>query len=79
MKNISEIDTQYARQFPVDTGRALRVCRMNAKQAAKLRDMPTDELASQIFVSAEEFAYVTGRTLKSVQHLMDRNQIPVHG
>lgn len=78
MKNISEIDTQYARQFPVDTGRALRVCRMTAKQAAKLRDMPTDELANQIFVSAEEFAYVTGRTLKSVQHLMDRNQIPVH-
>ncbi|NCG53695.1 hypothetical protein GWK46_20595 [Serratia fonticola] len=51
---------------------------MTAKQAAKVRDMPTDELASQIFVSAEEFAYLTGRTLKSVQHLMDRNQIPVH-
>ncbi|MFU9138280.1 hypothetical protein [Erwinia tasmaniensis] len=78
MKNISEIDTQYARQFPVDTGRALRVCRMTEKQIHKLRDMSTDELASQIFVCAEEFAYLTGRTLKSVQHLMDRNQIPVH-
>lgn len=78
MKTISEIDTRYTRQFPVDDARAMRVCRMTAKQAAKVRDMPTDELASQIFVSAEEFAYLTGRTLKSVQHLMDRNQIPVH-
>ncbi|WP_237657412.1 hypothetical protein [Serratia fonticola] len=78
MKTISEIDTRYMRQFPVDDARAMRVCRMTAKQAAKVRDMPTDELASQIFVSAEEFAYLTGRTLKSVQHLMDRNQIPVH-
>ncbi|WP_337263354.1 MULTISPECIES: hypothetical protein [unclassified Serratia (in: enterobacteria)] len=78
MKTINEIDTRYARQFPVDDARAVRVCRMTAKQVAKLRDMPTDELASQIFVSAEEFAYLTGRTLKSVQHLMDRNQIPVH-
>lgn len=78
MKNISEIDTQYARQFPVDTGRALRVCRMTEKQTQKLRDMSRDELANQIFVNAEEFAYLTGRTLKSVQHLMDRNQIPVH-
>lgn len=78
MKTISEIDTRYMRQFPVDDARAMRVCRMTAKQAAKVRDMPTDELASQIFVSAEEFAYLTGRTIKSVQHLMDRNQIPVH-
>ncbi|CAM3516914.1 hypothetical protein [Rouxiella silvae] len=78
MKNINEIETRYARQFPVDTGRALRVCRMTEKQTQKIRDMSTNELASQIFVCAEEFAYLTGRTLKSVQHLMDRNQIPVH-
>lgn len=78
MKNISEIETKYTRQFPVDTGRALRVCRMTEKQTQKIRDMSTNELASQIFVCAEEFAYLTGRTLKSVQHLMDRNQIPVH-
>ncbi|HDL7426077.1 TPA: hypothetical protein PXN84_000849 [Yersinia enterocolitica] len=40
--------------------------------------MSNDELANQLFVSSEEFAYLTGRTLKSVQHLMDRAQIPVH-
>ncbi|CNI46688.1 hypothetical protein [Yersinia pekkanenii] len=78
MRNISEIDMQYVRQFPVDMGRAVRVCRMTEKQTHKLRDMSNDELASQIFVNAEEFAYLTGRTLKSVQHLMDRAQIPVH-
>ncbi|KAB7898998.1 hypothetical protein GA565_19715 [Rouxiella sp. S1S-2] len=51
---------------------------MTEKQTNKIRDMHRDELANQIFVCAEEFAYLTGRTLKSVQHLMDRNQIPVH-
>lgn len=78
MQNISEIDLRYVRQFPIDIGRALRVCRMTEKQTGKLRDMSRDELASQPYVNAEEFAYLTGRTLKSVQHLMDRNQIPVH-
>ncbi|EOI6866774.1 hypothetical protein ACMVR0_002863 [Yersinia enterocolitica] len=78
MQNISEIDPRYVRQFPVDMGRAVRVCRMTEKQTGKLRDMSRDELASQPYVNAEEFAYLTGRTLKSVQHLMDRNQIPVH-
>ncbi|WP_226950999.1 hypothetical protein [Rouxiella sp. S1S-2] len=78
MKKISEIETNYERQFPVDSGRAIRVCRMTEKQTNKIRDMHRDELANQIFVCAEEFAYLTGRTLKSVQHLMDRNQIPVH-
>lgn len=78
MQNINEIDVRYSRQFPVDTGRALRVCRMTEKQTGKLRDMSRDELASQLYVNAEEFSYLTGRTLKSVQHLMDRNQIPVH-
>lgn len=78
MQNISEIDPIYVRQFPVDMGRAIRVCRMTEKQTHKLRDMSNDELANQLFVSAEEFAYLTGRTFKSVQHLMDRAQIPVH-
>ncbi|MFM1347337.1 hypothetical protein WFP14_12300 [Yersinia proxima] len=78
MQNISEIDLRYVRQFPIDIGRALRVCRMTEKQTGKLRDMSCDELANQPYVNAEEFAYLTGRTLKSVQHLMDRNQIPVH-
>lgn len=78
MQNISEIDPQYVRQFPIDIGRALRVCRMTEKQTGKLRDMSRDALATQSYVNAEEFAYLTGRTLKSVQHLMDRNQIPVH-
>ncbi|MBO1560460.1 hypothetical protein GBM01_03805 [Yersinia pseudotuberculosis] len=40
--------------------------------------MSRDELATQPYVNAEEFSYLTGRTLKSVQHLMDRAQIPVH-
>ncbi|HFG8881422.1 TPA: hypothetical protein ACGIZ8_000468 [Yersinia enterocolitica] len=78
MQNISEIDLRYVRQFPIDIGRALRVCRMTEKQIGKLRDMSRDELANQPYVNAEEFSYLTGRTLKSVQHLMDRNQIPVH-
>ncbi|MBS0054216.1 hypothetical protein KEM40_02015 [Yersinia sp. Marseille-Q3913] len=51
---------------------------MTEKQIGKLRDMSRDELANQPYVNAEEFSYLTGRTLKSVQHLMDRNQIPVH-
>lgn len=78
MTTINEVDTRYARQFAFDDARAMRVCKMTAKQAAKIRDMPRDELANQVFVNAEEFAYLTGRSLKSVQHLMDRAQIPVH-
>lgn len=78
MKTVSEIDTRYMRQFTIDDARAMRMCKMTAKQVEKIRDMPRDELANQIYVNAEEFAYLTGRTLKSVQHLMDRAQIPVH-
>lgn len=78
MRNISEIDTRDLRQFPIDDARALRLCRMTAKQAAKIRDMPRNDLANQIYVNAEEFAYFTGRTRKSVLNLMDRAQITVH-
>nr|EKT8560736.1 hypothetical protein [Citrobacter freundii]EKU0823351.1 hypothetical protein [Citrobacter freundii]EKU8791285.1 hypothetical protein [Citrobacter freundii]EKX6757178.1 hypothetical protein [Citrobacter freundii] len=40
--------------------------------------MNTEELQKQIFVTPVEFAYLTGRTLKSVRNLMDRAQLPVH-
>ncbi|AST82217.1 TPA: hypothetical protein K0P24_000628 [Citrobacter farmeri] len=40
--------------------------------------MNTDELQKQVFVTPVEFAYLTGRTLKSVRNLMDRAQLPVH-
>ncbi|EKN4799390.1 hypothetical protein H0I71_11385 [Yersinia enterocolitica] len=40
--------------------------------------MNIDDLQKQIFSTPEEFAYLTGRTLKSVRHLMDRALIPVH-
>ncbi|WP_244638684.1 hypothetical protein IFU02_019980 [Pantoea agglomerans] len=78
MTKLSEIDSSNSRHHPLDDARAIRLCKMTAKQAAKIRDMPRDELANQIFVNAEEFAYITGRSRKSVCHLMDRNQVPVH-
>ena len=78
MTTINEVDTRYMRQFAFDATRAIRVCKMTEKQADKIRDMPRDDLANEMFVNAEEFAYLTGRTLKSVLHLMDRAQIPVH-
>ncbi|ENR8889558.1 hypothetical protein ACEXEL_002243 [Citrobacter koseri] len=40
--------------------------------------MSTEELQKQIFVTPAEFAYLTGRTLKSVRNLMDRAQIQTH-
>ncbi|RAU35976.1 hypothetical protein DBY73_011870 [Enterobacter sp. RIT418] len=40
--------------------------------------MNNEELQKQIFVTPVEFAYLTGRTLKSVRNLMDRAQLPVH-
>jgi len=66
------------RQNPLEPTRIKVVCKMTESQATTIRDMNTEELQSQIFVTPVEFAYLTGRTLKSVRNLMDRAQLPVH-
>ena len=70
--------SQDLRQFPLDGARIARICKMTDSQANAIRDMNTEELQKQIFVTPVEFAYLTGRTLKSVRNLMDRAQLPVH-
>lgn len=70
--------SQHLRQFPLDSARIARTCKMSLVQAEGIRDMNTEELQKQIFVTPVEFAYLTGRTLKSVRNLMDRAQLPVH-
>ncbi|MFN1130409.1 hypothetical protein ACJK9F_004264 [Lelliottia nimipressuralis] len=70
--------SQHLRQFPLDNARIARTCKMSIAQAEGIRDMNTEELQKQIFVTPVEFAYLTGRTLKSVRNLMDRAQLPVH-
>lgn len=70
--------SQHLRQFPLDNARIARTCKMTTAQAESIRDMNTEELQKQIFVTPVEFAYLTGRTLKSVRNLMDRAQLPVH-
>lgn len=70
--------SQHLRQFPLDNARIARTCKMTSTQAESIRDMNTEELQKQIFVTPVEFAYLTGRTLKSVRNLMDRAQLPVH-
>lgn len=70
--------SQHLRQFPLDSARIARTCKMSTAQAEGIRDMDTEELQKQIFVTPAEFAYLTGRTLKSVRNLMDRAQLPVH-
>lgn len=82
MREMREIElnpgSQYLRQNPLDNARIARTCKMTESQAASIRDMNTEELQEQIFVTPVEFAYLTGRTLKSVRNLMDRAQLPVH-
>lgn len=70
--------SQHLRQFPLDSARVARICKMSQTQADAIRDMNTEELQTQIYVTPAEFAYLTGRTLKSVRNLMDRAQLPVH-
>ncbi len=77
-ENELNTETHFLRQFPLDNGRALRTCKMTETQAARIRDISLEELQKQIFATPEEFAYLTGRTLKSVRNLMDRAQVPVH-
>lgn len=82
MTQLREIDlttgSQNLRQFPLDNRRIARTCKMTTAQAESIRDINTEELQKQIFVTPVEFAYLTGRTLKSVRNLMDRAQLPVH-
>lgn len=82
MTQSREIDltarSQHLRQFPLDNARIARTCKMTVSQAESIRDMNTEDLQKQIFVTPIEFAYLTGRTLKSVRNLMDRAQLPVH-
>lgn len=82
MTHSREIDltasSQHFRQFPLDSARIARICKMTDSQANAIRDMNTEELQKQVFVTPVEFAYLTGRTLKSVRNLMDRAQVPVH-
>lgn len=73
----TEVITE-TRQNPLEPTRITAVCKMTTAQAGTIRDMNTEELQKQIFVTPVEFAYLTGRTLKSVRNLMDRAQLPVH-
>lgn len=65
------------RQFPLDPVR-VRGCKLTPNQTKRIRDMDLDELRKQESVSPEEFAYLTGRTIKAVRNLMDRDQIDVN-
>ncbi|ENV3741911.1 hypothetical protein [Enterobacter roggenkampii] len=77
-ENVLNAGSADLRQFPLDNVRIARTCKMTTAQAESIRDMKTEELQEQIFVTPAEFAYLTGRTLKSVRNLMDRAQLPVH-
>lgn len=70
-------ESQHSRQFPLDPTR-LRNCKMKTRQISRIRDMELSELHRQVYVIPEEFAYITGRTLKAVRNLMDRAQIDVY-
>ncbi|ENM0558187.1 hypothetical protein AB6Q20_005385 [Salmonella enterica] len=67
---------QQLRQFPLDPAR-LRKCKMTSRQAERIRDMDLASLAREETVTAEEFAYITGRTRKVATNLIDRNQVDV--
>ncbi|NUC02765.1 hypothetical protein HUC46_23485 [Escherichia coli] len=60
MTQSREIDltagSQHLRQFPLDGARVARICKMTEAQANAIRDMNTDELQKQIFVTPVEFA-----------------------
>ncbi|OUE95301.1 hypothetical protein AZZ90_000347 [Enterobacter hormaechei] len=77
-ENVLNAGSADLRQFPLDNVRIAHTCKMTTAQAESIRDMKTEELQEQIFVTPAEFAYLTGRTLKSVRNLMDRAQLPVH-
>lgn len=69
--------SQHLRQFPLDPAR-VRQCKMTPRQANQIRDWHLDDLRKEEDVSPEEFAYLTGRTLKQVRNMMDRDQVDVN-
>ncbi|MEG2692061.1 MAG: hypothetical protein RR987_16460 [Hafnia sp.] len=71
------IETDAVRQFPLEEERLGRLG-LKPHHIRRIRDLPIDELAKCELVNPGEFAMLTGRTLKSVQHLLDRALIPVH-
>ncbi|HIF3098372.1 TPA: hypothetical protein ACXZT8_000017 [Salmonella enterica] len=68
--------SQHLRQFPLDPAR-VRECKMTPNQVNHIRDLSLDDLRREEFVSPEEFAYLTARTLKQVRNMMDREQVDV--
>ncbi len=43
--------SQHLRQFPLDSARVARICKMSQTQADAIRDMNTEELQTQIYVT----------------------------
>ncbi len=78
-RDLQQITThQHCRQYPLDGNLTMSICKMTASQASRIRDMSLQELQQQLYVSKEEFAYITGRTHKAVGNIMDRNDSLVH-
>lgn len=75
----NELNTrsQNLRQFPLDPVR-VRKCKLTTQQVNRIRDMDLADLRKEESVAPEEFAYLTGRTIKAVRNLMDREQIDVN-
>lgn len=69
--------SQHLRQFPLDPAR-VRQCKMTPTQVNRIRDWNLDDIRKEEYVSPEEFAYLTGRTLKQVRNMMDRNQVDMN-
>ncbi|EGX3935515.1 hypothetical protein AXA92_27575, partial [Salmonella enterica] len=66
---VLNLKSQHLRQFPLDPAR-VRQCKMTPRQASQIRDWHLDDLRKEEDVSPEEFAYLTGRTLKQVRNMM---------
>lgn len=73
MTQLQEIDltagSQHLRQFLLDNIRVARTCKMTAAQAESIRDMNTEELQKQIFVTPLEFPYLVAMSGRKVAHL----------
>ncbi|EPF1074158.1 hypothetical protein ACSQMP_002109 [Salmonella enterica] len=76
-ENELNTQSQHLRQFPLDPAR-VRQCKMTTTQVNRIRDWNLDDIRKEEFVSPEEFAYLTGRTLKQVRNMMDRNQVDMN-
>ncbi|HFE7521690.1 TPA: hypothetical protein ACGAD2_002238 [Salmonella enterica subsp. enterica serovar Newport] len=76
-ENELNAQSQHLRQFPLDPAR-VRQCKMTPTQVNRIRDWNLDDIRKEEYVSPEEFAYLTGRTLKQVRNMMDRNQVDMN-